>query len=430
MLSERSTATRAAPLWIGFVFVHLWLCFWNFKGPHIPLNDVTTVYHDWIFAGEHGLGWVGLQHVWVYPTVALLPMLAAAAFGFANYSVVWLALVVLLDAAALALLTRAGTRFVRIGWWWLLFLMLLGPISLGRIDSITVPLALAGLIVVARRPVVAGILVTVAIWIKVWPAAILLAVLVASKRRIEVAAGAIGSSIVIVLVALLVGGRWSVITGFVGQQTGRGLQIEAPVTSYWLWLEALHVPGVMTKFDFALVTWQMKGPGVLAASKAMTPIMIAVFLGLTVLGIWATRRGAEALHVLAPLSLAVTTAFIVTNKVGSPQYEAWLAVPVILGLVLARQGSESFRTPAAMVLAIAVLTQVVYPWGYEALIEALPWMVVLITLRNALLVGLLVVATVRIVRVGREARSSATTLDHSRSASVSSRGADARARVE
>src|SRR4051794_6428300 len=56
-------AVRAAALWLAFVAVHLWLSVAVLTGPHAPLNDVSTVYRDWIAAGAAGSGWVGLQHV-------------------------------------------------------------------------------------------------------------------------------------------------------------------------------------------------------------------------------------------------------------------------------------------------------------------------------------------------------------------------------
>jgi hypothetical protein len=40
--------------------------------------------------------------------------------------------------------------------------------------------------------------------------------------------------------------------------------------------------------------------------------------------------------VLPPLVLAITTALILFNKVGSPQFVGWLAVPIVFGLVAAR----------------------------------------------------------------------------------------------
>ncbi|AMM21222.1 hypothetical protein AX769_15115 [Frondihabitans sp. PAMC 28766] len=395
-----SRGLRTAALWLAFAVVHAWLWTTSFTGPNTPLNDVTTVYHNWVQEGTHGLGWVGVDQTWVYPSAALAPMLLAAVFGLAHYSVTWLGLVVILDGIALAYLTRGGRERQPLGWWWLAFMVLLGPIAVGRLDSISVPLALVGLLYAVRRPVVAGILLALATWIKVWPAALVVAVVIASKRRIPVLVAALGTSVVIVAVVLLFGGSLRVIFGFVGQQAGRGLQIEAPVTTWWLWLEGLHVPGVRTAFDYGLLTYQTTGPGTALVSQLMTPIMAVVLLGVILLGVRAMRRGAHSTAVLAPLALALVTAFIVTNKVGSPQYETWIAAPMILGLLLARRGGASFVVPASMALVVGGLTQVIYPWNYDALVFAQPWMLVVVTARNLLLVGLLVVGVVQLVRLG------------------------------
>ncbi|RKR73738.1 glycosyltransferase 87 family protein [Frondihabitans australicus] len=392
-----------ALFWAAFVGVHL--CLWVLEGvaPHTPLNDVSQVYYDWVDAGLHGSGWVGVTLDWVYPSAALLPMLAAAGLGLAHYTTTWLALVTLLDAAAIAFVTRGGTSRREVGYWWLAFLLLLGPIALGRLDSVSVPLAIVGLLYAVRRPVVAGVLVGLATWIKVWPAALALALLVAVGRRIRVAIGLVGVSLATVLAVLLLGGSTSVVLSFVGQQTGRALQIEAPVTTWWLWQEALHVPGTTTAFDWLLLTYQVSGPGAVAAARAMTPIMGVAMLGVAVLGVRAVRGGARPVHVLAPLALAFTAAFIVTNKVGSPQYQTWIAAPVILGLLLARRGGGSFVVPARLALVIAALTQVIYPWAYDPLVAGQLWIVAVITVRNALVVALLGFAVVRLWHVGAPA---------------------------
>lgn len=230
-----------------------------------------------------------------------------------------------------------------------------------------------------------------------WPFALLLAVVVAGRRRIRVLAAAATTSAAIVLVALLGGGTVAGVTGFVGKQTGRGLQLEAPITTFWLWAEAVGASGVSTTFDQTLLTYQVTGPGSALAAAVTTPLMLLVLLGLVALGVVATRRGAPTVMVLPPLALAVTTAFIVTNKVGSPQYEAWLAAPIVLGLVAL---GRRFALPAALALVIAGLTQVIYPWQYDALVFALPWMVVVATVRNALLVVLLLVAARGVVVAG------------------------------
>ena len=189
-------------LWAGFVLAHLWLGMLALYAPGQPIGDVTQVYRYWIvdyaFAGH---GWVGIDTVWVYPILAIVPMIAAAAFGPELYASTWLSLVMAVDAIAFAAILTIGRRngAVHPGWWWLGFLVALGPVAVGRIDSITVPLAILGMLVVLTRPVLGGVLLTVAAWIKVWPAALVAAVVLALRDRVRVIVGAAATTAVVVI---------------------------------------------------------------------------------------------------------------------------------------------------------------------------------------------------------------------------------------
>ncbi|MFK5073294.1 hypothetical protein ACI4BE_27605, partial [Klebsiella pneumoniae] len=83
----------------------------------------------------------------------------------------------------------------------------------------------------------------------------------------------------------------------------------------------------------------------------------------------------------------------------------WLFPPVVLGLMLDRRRWYGF---AALTLAIAGVTQWVYPLVYDGLMATnpAPFPVILLELRNLLGVVLMVWAIVRVVRVrtGRVAR--------------------------
>jgi hypothetical protein len=71
--------------------------------------------------------------------------------------------------------------------------------------------------------------------------------------------------------------------------------------------------------------------------------------------------------------------------VGSPQFVSWLAVPVVLGIATRIAGTgRSYRTPAAIVLVIAGLTQVVYPFLYDRLLQLDPALLIVLTGRNLL----------------------------------------------
>lgn len=378
-------------VWAAFVAVHLWLGLANLYAPGLPLGDVTLVYKFWIDQATVAQFWVGIDTVWVYPIVALVPMLLAAAFGPDQYASTWLTMVMLLNAVAFGFVTGWGRSRERIGvaWWWVAFLLVLGPIALGRIDSITIPLAIVGVLLIASRPAAAAAVLTIATWIKVWPAALVAAALIALRDRVRIlVVGAVVSAWIVVVALAL--GSGSNVFSFVTQQTGRGLQIEAPISTPWMWQAMAGVPGSYIYYDQSILTFQMHGEGVGVASAIMTPLLLLAVVAVALLGVRATRRGVPAGDLFPALALALVTTFIAFNKVGSPQFIGWLAVPVILGLATSAAGhGRPFRTPAIMVLAIAALTQFIYPYLYAWLLAASPVLVFALTARNILLFVLL-----------------------------------------
>ena len=396
-------AQRRVLLWAAFVVVHLVVAWVALAGPDQSLGDVRTVYRSWMDDFVSGGERVGIDVAWVYPLLAAVPMLIARLGGSTDYATVWLLVVIALDAIAFAVLLRRATRTTRAtttaAWWWLLFVIALGPIAFGRIDAVTVALALIGLLLVAERPVAASVVLTIAAWVKVWPAALVAAAVLASRRGIAIVVAAAATTVVVVAVSLALGSG-STVLGFVGQQAGRGLQIESPAATPWLWRAAAGVAGTGVYYDQQILTFQVQGDGVGLAARAATLVMALVVGAVVLLGLRARLAGVAAPHLLGPLALALTTALIVTNKVGSPQFVSWLAVPVVVGLVTSRAGGPSFRLAAGLAVGIAALTQLIYPWFYDDLLRVEPWMLVVITLRNLGEIALLVVACVMLWRLG------------------------------
>ncbi|MER7798575.1 hypothetical protein [Microbacterium sp. NPDC096154] len=393
---------RRIILWGAFAVVHALVAWLGWVMPNQPMGDVYFVYEPWSNAALKGSDIVGITETWVYPHLALAPMVLAHAFGWLGYTVAWAVLVTLCDAAAFHLLLgdarsrsrRAAARF------WLAFILLLGPVGMYRIDAITVPIAIAGVLWLARRPLVASALLTAGAWIKVWPAALLAAAFVAvprghGRRRGEIATGALVTSAVIVLVVVLAGGVTHLL-GFVTEQTGRGLQIEAPVSTAYMWGAALRVEGWWLFYDRDILTFQVTGPKVDAVIAVMTPLLALAVAGVAALGAVKAARGASARRLLPPLALALVATLIVLNKVGSPQFHDWLIAPLVLWLVLDRRRA---RPLAALALLSAALTQLVYPLLYGQLLGAEAVAVAALTARNVVLVALLAWAVVRVVRV-------------------------------
>ena len=390
-------------LWSAFILAHLWLGALNLYGPGLPFGDVTIVYRFWMDQALVSNYWVGIDGSWVYPIVALVPMLLARAFGPELFPGAWLGLVLVLDIAAFGVLTGWGRtrRNIGVAWWWVAFLLLLGPIALGRIDSITVPLAIVGALIVATRPRTAAVILTVATWIKVWPAALLAAILISVKARRQIVVGAVVTSVAIVAVALSAGAGANVFS-FVTQQSVRGLQVEAPISNIWLWREFAGVANTFVYYDHGVLTWQVRGPGVEVASVLVNPLMILVVVAITLLALLAVRNRVPVQDLLPSLSLAYVVAVIAFNKVGSPQYVTWLAVPIVLGLATNAVGrGRPFRTPAIMVLVIAGLTQLIYPYLYGYVLGLNPAMLIVLSVRNLLYFVVLGWAVLALWRVSR-----------------------------
>ena len=370
-------------LWAAFAVVHLVLGVIDLTDTvHLPFGDVLIYYRFWIDHAAHGGALVGIDTAWVYPIGALLPMGLAYVFGPDSYGVTWLAIVTLLDGIAIAVLLRHRPAAA---WWWIAFLATLGPVAVGRIDAVSAPLAILGVAWLTRRPVLASAVLAMAAWMKVWPVAILLAAVLALRGRARVVIGACACTILVLGAALLAGSGANVFS-FLFEQTNRGLQVEAPVSTYWLWDSVLRTGWSRIYLDRVINTFEVAGPGSHLVAELMTPLLILAVLGMCGLGLRAVRSGAESIDLLPPLALGLVLTLIVTNKVGSPQFAVWLAAPFILWML---QGAAAFRGPGVALLGIAALTQAVYPWLYSGLLAAHPLVAALLTLRNIAYIALL-----------------------------------------
>ncbi len=392
--------SRRAWLWVGFALVHLAVAALGFVLPNLPMGDVTLVYEPWARAAVQDGAIMGIAEDWVYPQLAIVPMvLALGVEWIAGYEIAWAVLVTGLNAAAFALLVGRGTSAGRTvaASFWLAFVLLLGPVGMYRLDAITVPLAIAGALWLVGRPLLASILLAAATWMKVWPAALLAAAVIAVRRRLTVLAGA---AIVtgLPLAASLAAGGGAHAFGFVAGQAGRGLQLEAPVTAWFLWQAVAGVEGAFVYYDSGILTFQVTGAHVDAVIAVMTPLLALAVLGVAALGAVQAWRGATFAALFPPLALALVLAFIVFNKVGSPQFLTWVITPVVIGLVLDRR---SWRGAAVAALIAALLTQLVYPLLYDRLIVADGLAAAILTLRNLVLIALLVWAVVRVARAPR-----------------------------
>lgn len=411
MLPPAAVAWFARPssVWWGYAVVHLYFLGWMFSFIiHGQTFSDTEQYRAWAVAGfDPGESQEAISP-WVYPVLAQIPIFLSDIAGPDLFLLVWTLIISALNAGALLFLTGAGRRRAGIApaWWWLVFTVFMGYLSFARVDGITAPIVLVALLFAASRPVLATVLLSIATWIKVWPAAVLAPILIASRMRARIIAAGAAVTAVVVAGTFWVGGIRHLFD-FLTNQGERGMQLEATFSTPWVWLSVLHIDGFRIADNTAINSTEVYGPGASVAAFLMQPLfLLATAIGAGLL-IWALHKGAEREELFLEGALMMTTAFVVFNKVGSPQFILWLAPVVVAGLT---HDWDRWKVPSALLMAIAVTTFVIYPLFYTPLIHANPIMAAVLTTRNVLLVVLMYWSVRRTVELARKSRPGTASL--------------------
>jgi len=372
---------RAVAVWATFGLVHAVLIMENLFAPNGPLGDVQVTYPAWWIDALISGDYPGLTAPGVYPFLALVPI-AIATEGVGA----WFVLVVIVDAVALAFVAR---RSLTAAFVWLAFQLALGPIALGRIDAVTVALAIIAVTILERSPRVSGVLVAVATWVKVWPVAVGLAAM-RSARFASFATWSIGTAIALAVAGIAVGDRFSVFS-FLSQQQGRGIQVEAVAATPWLW-DAWAAGQSVVTYSADIHTFEIVGPGTSLVAQVLTVAQVVALLAVG-FALVANGRSATTASASFGYSLLVLVSLLVTtNKVGSPQFVSWFAVPLV-AMVLAN-ASRATAVLVALIGSVAVLTHVIYPYAYFAFLELRTVPLMLVTVRNLTEIALLVASSV------------------------------------
>lgn len=399
------TRNSARSVWLFFALVHV-----GFLARLLPfvigggvLSDIRF-YRQWAYeALEDGVR-QGIDTAWVYPVGALAPMVVAAVLGPYLYQLAWFVLFAGLNAVGTAALVRRGTpSSFTAAYWWLAATALLGPVAVGRIDGLTAPLVITALLTVAARPFVASLVLSAATWMKVWPAAVVLASLVVIREgRLRILGAGVALSAGIAVVVAVFGDVRN-LTGFLSAQGARGMQLEAPLSTPGVWQAISGTSGAYFFEDDVINTMEVRGAFSGVVGDLMTPLLALTVLLVAAFLAIALHRGAEPGALLAAGSLALVSTLVVFNKVGSPQFMLWIAAVIAAGLVLDR--AAEWRYPAILMLVTAGLTTLVYPVFYDALrYELNPAVAVVLTLRNLLVVSIFVWSLVRLGRLTAQAR--------------------------
>lgn len=247
--------------------------------------------------------------------------------------------------------------------------------------------ALALLAVLERRPAPAGVALGLGVAAKLYPAMlgpILLAYYLAGKDGRAalrlIAGGSAGLGAVFVPFALQ---RPEILFSFLSYHMLRGIQAETLPAGILMLGHVLGLTSLRIEFNFGALHLITPLADAILTWLPLVPVVLAIVLLASCYGRFREEqraRGLPEVDSLIAYCFIVLLAFILTNKVFSPQYLVWL-------LPVAPLLRRRYLAPLAVAFALTIY---LYPFTYDDLIGLKAPHVVILNVRNLLLLGLMV----------------------------------------
>nr|WP_255951030.1 glycosyltransferase 87 family protein [Streptomyces sp. ODS25] len=386
----------AVAAWVGS---RVLLLAWVLKAVPFPgldvTGDVSVTYRGWYEVLRTGSYPVG-DITWQYPPGAALAMLSPALLPFLAYATAFALVLLALDALVLAMLLRAGERrtaqsapggsgSLRGAWVWVAGVPLLGPTGYARYDLMVAAVAVAALLVGARRPRLLGALAAFGALLKVWPLLVLV-----GTRRGRTTVRSWGTAVATGMVLLLVTGlTLPGALGFLGAQRGRGTEVESLGALVFQVARHLGWAGEV-RLNYGSI--EFLGPYVAVVSGVAEGLSLVALAWLLV---WRYAARARPPGTLADAAFVAVLLFTTTSRVISPQYMVWL---VGLAAVCLVRRAATMTGPAVLVLAATAVTTLEFPIWFGHVVAGDAFGILLLCLRNGLLVAATVIAGVRLWR--------------------------------
>ena len=303
------------------------------------------------------------------PVVWILALPYGVAFGSRiGYLIAFVVLMLALDAVfTYALWRSTGRRHDTSIDFWLIFVLLIGPLSYLRFDMLPAVLAGGALLAARHKPWVTGALTGLGAAVKLWPALLIGAFLSYRSDRRPAGLAFVIVGFGLALISLIFGG-WARVISPLTWQSDRGLQIES------IWATPLMLARAASPDQWLVdisqyQAYEIFGPGV---DVWIVISNLATLLGLTMiilLTIRAFRHNGSTPVAIGFVVVATVAIMTITNKTLSPQYLLWLGGPMAALMVLRPNASvdeqPAINRMAGQLLILALLTQLVYPLFYD-----------------------------------------------------------------
>jgi hypothetical protein len=338
-----------------------------------PVTDPTVVNYDVRLFFDAATAFLRGQlpyrdFFFQYPPLALIFLVPprwfaadlASYFSWFNIELLILACVGILAATAVA--DRIGQPLGPTLFVYSLSLLALGAIVPQRYDlapAIIVVSAIAAWL--NERQTTAYLLLAIGMLTKIYPVLLLPLFAIADWRtrgKPAVVRGLlvfVGMILLVLLPFLLLAPR-ETLTAF-GEQAGRGVGIASVYATLLLAARSIGVPAEIA-YQQDLNTWNVNVHG----AEWLTPAtMVLQLLFLALVYLLFLRSSNDARSALVPFAAATIGVGLVTSKVLSAQYIIWLFPLATL------VGNTRFVWASALFLATALLTQLLYPFLWDAL---------------------------------------------------------------
>ena len=149
---------------------HVWLYWLGDNGIGTPMWDLNNVYAPWVSQMAESHRVLGVDSNWIYPFPDVVPLVIAALLVPSNYQLGWVTMVGVLNLVALAAIlgwrSKPKPEAIGAGWFWVVAVLVLGPVSISRLDSVSVALAvLAVAFLVREKTGTASALMAIGTWV-------------------------------------------------------------------------------------------------------------------------------------------------------------------------------------------------------------------------------------------------------------------------
>ena len=306
--------------------------------------------------------------MWQYPPLAGI-VFAIPQWIVGNSLTGFIAFMAIFDLLILITLLTTGlnrfkTNFITTSfhglsgaWFWVLWPIVMGPLTLTRFDVVPTFFALLALIALSTknvRPYLSGFLISIGALVKLWP---MLLLFIYPKAVLRKASASFISTTVLFLLFM---STWSVgFANFLNNQSSRGLQVESIAASPFVLAKFL---GKNVEYPFQYGSLEVNAQFATQVAFLLNLMTIIVFAIILLLNY---QNKLNYLN-LVDKALVIVMISISLSRVFSPQFWVWIGGLAALALI----NKETKLKKVIILLTIsAFLTQLIYPGQYIQLLS-------------------------------------------------------------